>query len=398
MSITLRLFLLLVLGLLAPQFASAQTATTELAVNGPQGALLLIDGQALGTLPLPTNPVVPSGAHRFRLELGKQKADSDSLTLPAGGQAELNLTLSGRSLVAVLRISDGMLLVLQPTNLPSLVRDSITESVAAAAKAEHSVLLGIDKQSTLRRGLPQIARCMDLGDCHEPIFQEGLVSYVLSVRIEHGIADQAGTCTLYAALLDTRTLDISAKAEESCTAADTKLLTTRISAVTSRLLQETTARARGSLAVTSVPAGAKVLLDDRWLGVTPLQQEAFAGTRTVEVQLDRYSPQKQTVQVEASQSATANIVLARIPSAPLPRPLWRIITASSLAAGGIVMAGFGISALLKNGQCKDPSLDPNTCSLYYQTAGVGGGLFGAGAALVVAGAVMLAIPSPRTHY
>lgn len=46
------------------------TETTELAVNGPERAILSLDGQRVGTLPLASSLRVPAGAHRFRLELG----------------------------------------------------------------------------------------------------------------------------------------------------------------------------------------------------------------------------------------------------------------------------------------------------------------------------------------
>ena len=51
-------------------FAQPRTETMDVAVNGPPGALLLMDGQAMGTLPLQVNINVPAGIHRFALQLG----------------------------------------------------------------------------------------------------------------------------------------------------------------------------------------------------------------------------------------------------------------------------------------------------------------------------------------
>ena len=50
-------------------FAQPRTETMDVAVNGPPGALLLMDGQAMGTLPLQVNINVPAGIHRFALQL-----------------------------------------------------------------------------------------------------------------------------------------------------------------------------------------------------------------------------------------------------------------------------------------------------------------------------------------
>lgn len=260
--------LVMLLGMLSPP-AAAQSppATTELAVNGPQGALLIMDGQALGTLPLPVNPVVPAGPHRFRLELGNQKAESDTLTLPASGQAELNLTLAGRSLVAVLRIADGLVLLLQPATLPNALRDSITAVVAKAAKQEHSVLLGSDRQAALVRSPSALMRCIEAGDCHEALFRDEQVSYVLSLRVESGSNGAQGACLLRAALLDARTRDLSARAEENCASLDATRLSARVAALTAKLLQGTAMRPRGGMTVVSTPEGAKVFVDGRWLGI-----------------------------------------------------------------------------------------------------------------------------------
>jgi len=387
---------LAVLLTLLSQQASAQpqVETTEVVVNGPRGALLLMDGQAKGKLPLPVNLLVPAGPHRFRLELGSQRAESDSLAFPGTGQAELNLTISGPSLVAVLRVTDGLLLSIGPDSLPPAVKSAINAEVAAAAKQEHSVLLGSDKQAALLRSKVLLTNCLEHNDCHEPLLRDGGVSYVLSVQLDTGSASSPTTCILKAALLDVRTHDVSASAEEACTSADATAIAPQVGTLAAKLLQSTTARPRGGLAITSTPSGAKVVADGRWLGVTPLQQEAFAGARVVEVQYDRYVSQKETVQVEPGQTATLNVALQRVPTAPLPRPLWRLVTGSILIGSGVILGGFGTSALLTNGVCQDGSTNIDTCSPYYSTTAIGGGLLGTGAALALAGTIMLAIPRP----
>ena len=131
---------LALLGLLATSIrAQALQESMDVVVNGPQGALLLMDGQAKGTLPLQVNLSVPSGSHRFRLQLGKQAAESDPLSFQGSGQAELNLTLSGRTLVATLRITDGLLWLRDPS--VESVRSTLADAVAQTARRLHSVLI-----------------------------------------------------------------------------------------------------------------------------------------------------------------------------------------------------------------------------------------------------------------
>lgn len=394
MSVRTSLGVVALLGLLSHQAsAQSQTEPMDVAVNGPGGALLLMDGQAMGKLPLPVNLSVPAGPHRFRIQLGSQLAESDTLTFPGNGQAELNLTLSGRSLITVLRISDGLFLLLGPDTVGPVARTGITEAVATAAKAWHSVLVVGDKAKVLGQRRAEILRCIDQGDCSQPLFADGQISYALSLRIENGTPDASSSCLLRAEILDIRTRDVSARAESTATPCSASALASQVAELTGRLLQETAMRPRGSMAVTSTPAGAKVRLDGRWLGVTPFQQESFSGQREIEVHQARYLLHKQTVQVEPNQTATLSVTLQRDPASQPSRPLWRIITGSVLLGGGILMSGFGVSGILSNGTCQDGSMNTDTCSPYYNTTAVGAGLIGGGAALSIAGVLMLAIPS-----
>jgi hypothetical protein len=385
------------LALLGSQsFAQSRAEPMDVAVNGPAGALLLMDGQAMGKLPLPVNLSVPAGPHRFRIQLGNQIADSDTLTFPGSGQAELHLTLSGRSLVTVLRIADGLLLLPLADSLAPSLRAAMLESVATATKAQHSVLIAGEKASVLEQRRADILLCIDQGECSQPLFTDGQVSYVLSLRVANGVPDSAASCLLRAELLDTRTREVSARAESTATPCRAATLSVQAGELTGRLLQETVMRPRGTVAVTSDPAGANVRVDGRWLGVTPFQQESFAGPRELELQKARHLPFKQTVQVEPNQTATLHTTLLRDPAAQLSRPLWRIITGSVLLGGGLLMAGFGVSGLLTNGTCQDGSMNTNTCSPYYSTTTVGAGLIGGGSALSIAGVLLLAIPSRAT--
>ena len=71
---------------------------------------------------------------------------------------------------------------------------------------------------------------------------------------------------------------------------------------------------RGSLVVTSQPAGASVFINNEYAGVTPLSiREMPAGSRAVRVRLDGYAPWSRAVRIVAHQSAR---VAAQLQSAP----------------------------------------------------------------------------------
>lgn len=84
--------------------------------------------------------------------------------------------------------------------------------------------------------------------------------------------------------------------------------------------------------------------------------------------------------------------VARHPPMQKRRPLWRLAFGSFLLGGGLVVGGFGGSALAANGTCIDEGQNVMTCSPYRNTLGVGLGLLGSGAGLAVVGMVLLALP------
>lgn len=369
--------------------AQALKESMDVVVNGPPGALLLMDGQAKGTLPLPVNLSVPAGQHRFRLQLGKQSVESDLLNFQGSGQAELNLTLSARTLVATLRITDGLLWLTSHETL----RPLIAESIAQSASKHHAVLISGEREKQYLRNQTEILKCFEECGSSAPLLPEGQVSYALLVQIENGTPDASPSCLVRASLLDIRTREVSARTEEPATPCRIAELSAVSARLTSTLLQDTLTRPRGTISVTSNPPGARVRIDGRWIGMTPLQQEVFSGTRVIEVECEKYVTQQQKVAIESGDTATVQAALVRLPSAPLPRPLWRLVSGGILIGGGLLTMGFGGAALGIHGTCQDSSKDAATCSPYYNTQGVGIGLLSAGAILTAGGALMIAIPS-----
>jgi len=83
----------------------------------------------------------------------------------------------------------------------------------------------------------------------------------------------------------------------------------RITGVTATLVQDT-----GALAITSVPAGAGVLVDGKNAGMTPLMAENLTGgDHTVAVSLDGYTSLQQTVAVITGQTLPVTIRLSPSP-------------------------------------------------------------------------------------
>lgn len=75
------------------------------------------------------------------------------------------------------------------------------------------------------------------------------------------------------------------------------------------------------------------------------------------------------------------------------RPRWRLIVGGVSLGAGLLLAGFGASALAVNGRCIDAPMFPaQTCDNVYTSGGIGGALVGVGAAAVVGGVVLIVLP------
>ncbi len=72
----------------------------------------------------------------------------------------------------------------------------------------------------------------------------------------------------------------------------------------------------GILRVSTVPAGATLILDDRRLGTTPVQLDVTVGRHTLRVEQDGYAPVSRDIEIAAGQPAV--VVALTLQSAPSP--------------------------------------------------------------------------------
>lgn len=79
------------------------------------------------------------------------------------------------------------------------------------------------------------------------------------------------------------------------------------------------------------------------------------------------------------------------------RPLSQVILGGAVVGAGLLLAGFGTSALLAQGTCVAAPVAPAAaCANVFTTNGVGGALVGSGAALALGGVIELALPPKRS--
>jgi hypothetical protein len=171
------------------------------------------------------------------------------------------------------------------------------------------------------------------------------------------------------------------------------------------------ARPRGKIEVTATPS-ADVLVDGRKLGFTPYRREAFAGKHDIAVARTGYRTHHQTVIVDEGKKVALDVKLKQgsdktYKEERRPRPIWRLAVGGGAIAVGVLMMGFGGSALSVNGQCVEeqmiagmavcPASGPPGMKTIrvFDTVGMGAGLVTVGALLTISGGVLIALPGQR---
>lgn len=159
-------------------------------------------------------------------------------------------------------------------------------------------------------------------------------------------------------------------------------------------------QARSVLEVRSVPAGARVLVDGNEVGTTPFSGEVLAGDRVVEVSKPGYTLRERRVAVGRGATTLVDVELDRVEPERKPAPHaalgWTPIGVGAAAVG----AGVALIVIEEDpvaGRCDAPeNVDAfGTCRYRYKTLESGIAMAAVGAALIVAGAVVLGIRAKR---
>lgn len=385
----------------------------EAAIVGGRGWALRVDDRLVGVLPLPGPVVLSPGAHRLAVEQSGKTSPSATVELPADRQLEISLSLSPQQELTpvVSPIPTVVVLIDGQTEEWAAVKEPpdslrLLDAVRTALAAKRSAAVRSERQAeALRR--PEFARCEQSLECQARLGQHLRATYVLSFgppRVDSSPLSSA----LPVRLLDMGTRQLAAERRVECPSCTAPVRAVRIGTAVYELLAAALSRPRGTLSITSQPPGAALRLNGEPRGPAPLQQEVFAGTYEVVAERPGYLVGKASLEVLPGQSATAELrLVSAAPAAPvsLPvaappeavrRPLWRLISGGALLGAGAILVGFGASALAVNGRCKPEQAGPMApCMPVYETAGVGGGLVGAGVGAALGGVLLIAWPPAR---
>lgn len=387
---------------------TAAVSQNELDVlSGDVGAVLRVDGRVAGVLPLTTPLLLTPAAHRFSIEKNRRSFETNLLQIPSGQRVHLQLALASR--YAVLTVATGVALLVVPSNVSADGKAQLMQLLGPAVSQAHGFLIAREQtEGALQRiGSPLSGLCPQNLECQEQLAKFLDARQVLTLSI---LPSLDAPKSLRLQLFDLDTGSIAAAEQEECGACTTESLKQRIPKLAQSVLKAAWDRGRGSLSIGSEPSGATVESLGKVLGKTPLVREAFEGMVDLELKLDGYVPQRfslkvlrgqQTVFSSVLQQATESSVQSEVVpvekpvlgKTPVRRPLWRWIGGGTITGVGLLLGGFGLSALSANGTCVDAvSVPGGICNQIRDTDRPAGALLGVGGTLTIVGVSLLVLP------
>lgn len=377
-------------------------AAGQLSILGDRGALVTIDDHVVGALPLVRPLLVAPGEHRVLLERGSARLE-DQVRITVGRLGELRCNFASKALV--LTLLPGVLWVNDASQLTTAEQTGLSQAVEKVLLKQRLSPIGL--RDAAECGEPAPGGCSEAGRCQLLSAQRCEADYVLRTQMRRS-EPPVGRLHVELELVDVAVGETAAREASDCTPCTVAQATAKLSDKLPALVGKALERPRGRIEVTSEPAGAAVRLDGHLLGMTPYQAVIWAGSHQLTLKKEGFEEHAQPI--EASDGQTRQlavslvalppppVVVAAKPVAPPPtRPLWRLLGGGIALGAGAVLVGFGISALAVNGNCVDQPFTRNaTCTDIYATRSTGGALVGVGGAIMIGGAVLIALP-PRSH-
>jgi hypothetical protein len=359
-----------------------RAASGEVSVLGPAGAFVLLDERLVGQLPLSRPLLVAVGAHVLALDRAGMLS-SGRIEVQGGQSLEARPTADGTAL-QVRRL---------PTVFVASVPPLEPRPQAVTAAALVAAGLSIFDAAAQSGSLPPSECAQDRACLLRWAAAQG-VQYTLE------LAASAAPCEVRVQLLDVAIAEPASQRAVSC--AGDGGVEQALSELLPTLLSQGLGRPRGTLRLTSQPAGAEVLVGDRLLGKTPLVHPSFAQPLELSVQLPGYRPEHRRVEVSAESATEVVVELKALSVVHQPvlvwqrhRPRWQIALGSTALAVGVGLFGFGVSALAISGGCvSEPVFPMLACERRYDTTAAGIGLLVPGALLLGTGLAALLIPGP----
>lgn len=382
--------------------------SAEVAVIGPRGALVFVDSQLRGVLPLLSPVLMAPGARTIELELGKRRL-AGKLQVELDRHSEARFDFGSGSVV----VSWPPLVVLLYAQPPSTSSRVAALLVERALRREGLALL--DRETALRRH-PAAAGCLGERRCQIALTTRNEAEALLTVDLSVPPVGAPGPARVALSWLDPTVGELAAEAAMSCESCSAERLAAEVEAAVKRLLTSGRARPNGALELSTAPAEAAVVLDGKPLTGPSSRLPLFAGQHELAVRAPGHLPQLVTITIEPGKTLQQRIALVPEPKAPAPVPLPppvvapppaapvlvpRLRSRGALIAGvvaigaGALLGGLGASGLAVAGQCAPgPSGPPSelaACRQFYDSQRPGTAMLSVGVGVMVGGIVAAAV-------
>jgi len=379
----------------------------EVSVIGARGAWVTVDDHLIGALPLQMPLLLEAGNHRIVVEFSDQRIEEQVKSLP--GQT-VEMRFNQKTGTVVVSVPPALVLIVDG-DLTAEQQKALHAAVGKQVLRDRQVVVPGDKAIKLK---PALASCLSSASCLAELGLANEALYVLRVKAKKNQAatpDGKANWDFAIDAFDPSVGDYAGRSTASCSDCASEQAFAAAATSVGTVIQQSSARARGSVEITSKPPGADVLIGGEKVGVTPYKGSRFVGDVEVELRLLGQPPFQKTLSVQPGQTAQVEATLAKPddaaepapfvpppPKAPVyrtevgPRPKWRLLLGGSLIGAGLVVAGFGVSALSVDGKSTCPG---GTCQTIYATQGIGSLLLGIGAASVAGGIVAIVLPGPK---
>lgn len=387
----------------------------EVKVLGPRGAMVSVDERLVGSLPLTRSLLLGEGRHAIALELQPRRRAlvgqriEGAVSVRPGRRMEVRF--DERSDVMFVSMRPAVLTLMQLGGLSAKADEELRRAVSEELRRARLDPVALEDKGALAA---ELARCQADPVCQARRAEKEQTEYALRLQVQGGDAWRFS-----AQLLDVAIREVAQESSGACAGCDADRALGEIVALLRRTVREGIERPRGDLEITSVPAGAQVRIDGRTMGQTPLARPGFAGSHQIELVLEGFLPARATLAIPTNEIAKQSFTLERDPSlapepppggtpaaAPYlavlpetgpaertPRPLWRLAAGGATLGVGALIGGFGVSALIADGDCTSPVVPPaRACGYRFDTRNTGGALLGVGLAVSAAGAILIALP------
>lgn len=155
---------------------------------------------------------------------------------------------------------------------------------------------------------------------------------------------------------------------------------------------------RATLLVRTVPPGAEVRVDGRPVGTAELEVTVVAGPHRLQATHENHDPMEVSIDVKPQERLEVDLKMPprtshAPPLPPEPKVSWwntRRIAGVAMMAAGLAGVIVGAPLLAIDGSCHG-----DNCPQFWDNKGSGGALVGLGAALVVAGGVVILMSRPQ---